>query len=233
MRQGRTKTQPQIKDKPDVVPKEDGKLMEELKSCPLDEARKILWYCAQLTDGSHWENQYRRALKAVCDELDRRAAPENKICTDCSGIMYRQTGSGKIIPVDQRCGVKITPPCYQPDGDGCAYQIYGDNNDEPIDRCKACPLCYSDKVRHTAPENKPLTMEQLRQMDGEPVWCVDGTGKNAWCLLDVDSDGRPNAIDKDTGLWDGDFYNMREVTGPNPDKLHVVGWLAYAHRKDS
>jgi hypothetical protein len=58
-----------------------GKVMEELKACPLDEARKILWYCAQLTDGSHWENQYRRALKAVCDELDRRAAPENKPLT--------------------------------------------------------------------------------------------------------------------------------------------------------
>lgn len=44
-------------------------------------------------------------------------------CTKCSGIMYRQTDSGKIIPVGQRCGAKITPPCYVPDGDGCAYQI--------------------------------------------------------------------------------------------------------------
>ena len=61
-------------------------------------------------------------------------------CANCSGIVYRQTDSGKIIPVDQRCGVKITPPCYVPDGDGCAYQIYGDNNDEPIARCKSCPL---------------------------------------------------------------------------------------------
>ena len=47
-------------------------------------------------------------------------------CTKCSGIMYRQTDSGKIIPVGQRCSAKITPPCYVPDGDGCAYQIYGD-----------------------------------------------------------------------------------------------------------
>lgn len=36
-------------------------------------------------------------------------------CANCSGIVYRQTDSGKIIPVDQRCGVKITPPCYVPD----------------------------------------------------------------------------------------------------------------------
>lgn len=40
-----------------------------------------------------------------------------------------------------------TPSCYIPDGDGCAYQCY-DGDDEPIDKCKECPLCYSDKQRH-------------------------------------------------------------------------------------
>lgn len=63
-----------------------------------------------------------------------------------------------------------TPPCYQPDGDGCAYQCY-DGDDEPIDKCKECPLCYSDKQRYLTPPNEPLTIEQLREMDGEPVWC--------------------------------------------------------------
>lgn len=51
-----------------------------------------------------------------------------------------------------------TPPCYQPDGDGCAYQCY-DGDDEPIDKCKECPLCYSDKQRHHTPPNEPLTCE--------------------------------------------------------------------------
>ena len=94
-------------------------------------------------------------MKKADEAWNRRAQPANEPCTDCSGIVYRQTNSGKIIPADQRCGAKITPPCYQPDGDGCAYQIYGDNNDEPIERCKACPLCYSDKVRHKDPANEP------------------------------------------------------------------------------
>lgn len=96
-------------------------------------------------------------------------------CANCSGIVYRQTDSGKIIPVDQRCGVKITPPCYVPDGDGCAYQIYGDNNDEPIARCKSCPLCQSDKIRHKQEpaHNDPLVLDELRQMRGEPVWCKE------------------------------------------------------------
>lgn len=93
-------------------------------------------------------------------------------CVKCSGIVYRQTDSGKIIPVDQRCGAKITPPCYVPDGDGCAYQIYGDNNDEPIARCKSCPLCQSDKIRHKQDpaHNDPLTLDELRKMEGQPVW---------------------------------------------------------------
>lgn len=54
------------------------------------------------------------------------------------------------------------PPCYQPDGDGCAYQCY-DGDDEPIDKCKECPLCYSDKQRHHTPPNEPLTLEDAKK----------------------------------------------------------------------
>ena len=50
------------------------------------------------------------------------------------------------------------PPCYQPDGDGCAYQCY-DGQDEPIEKCKACPLCYSDKQRHYTPPNEWVSVE--------------------------------------------------------------------------
>lgn len=101
-----------------------------------------------------------------------RQQEQESECVECSGIVYRQTNSGKIVPLGQRCGAKITPPCYVPDGDGCSYQIYGDNNDEPIDRCKSCPLCQSDKVRHKQEQesNDHLTLDELRKMDGEPVW---------------------------------------------------------------
>ena len=60
-----------------------------------------------------------------------------------------------------------TPPCYQPDGDGCAYQCY-DGQDEPIEKCKACPLCYSDKQRHYTPPNEPLTCDGCRWEITEP-----------------------------------------------------------------
>ena len=50
------------------------------------------------------------------------------------------------------------PPCYQPDGDGCAYQCY-DGQDEPIEKCKACPLCCSDKRRHYTQTNEWVSVE--------------------------------------------------------------------------
>lgn len=93
-----------------------------------------------------------------------------------------------------------TPPCYQPDGDGCAYQCY-DGDDEPIDKCKECPLCYSDKQRHHAPPNEPLTPDELREMDGEPVWVED---VKHWALIDIEKggqwDGVPFAIWAENGM---------------------------------
>lgn len=93
-----------------------------------------------------------------------------------------------------------TPPCYQPDGDGCAYQCY-DGDDEPIDKCKECPLCYSDKQRHHAPPNEPLTLEQLREMDGEPVYCIniDDYSTKEWMIVGKDDcEGRRYIFDFST-----------------------------------
>ena len=93
-----------------------------------------------------------------------------------------------------------TPPCYQPDGDGCAYQCY-DGDDEPIDKCKECPLCYSDKKRHITQQNEPLTIEQLRGMDKiTPVWW---TWNGCWCLCERGYITTPN----------GDVYGADEMNG--------------------
>ena len=61
-----------------------------------------------------------------------------------------------------------TPPCYQPDGDGCAYQCY-DGQDEPIDKCKECPLCYSDKQRQHTPPNELLPVLVNDEPDQEYI----------------------------------------------------------------
>ena len=30
---------------------------------------------------------------------------------------------------------------------------------------------------------KPLTLDELREMDGEPVWCADGEEHSCYCLV--------------------------------------------------
>jgi hypothetical protein len=77
----------------------------------------------------------------------------------------------------------------------------------------------------TCEQNEPLTLEELRGMDGEPVYGVDGCRHEAWLLVDLSGN---QAIDSETGSWDMDFYDMREY--PNREKLHLMGWLAYRNK---
>ena len=88
--------------------------------------------------------QFNQAIIMAISALRTQQKQENE-CAKCSGIVYRQTDSGKIIPVGQRCGAKITP------------------------------LCQSDKIRHKqeSVHNDPLVLDELRQMRGEPVWCKE------------------------------------------------------------
>ena len=77
------------------------------------------------------------------------------------------------------------PPCYQPDGDGCVYQCY-DGDDEPIDKCKECPLCYSDKQRHHTPPNEWVSVEERLPEDEARQYIeddLDGIGYLYPCLL--------------------------------------------------
>lgn len=50
------------------------------------------------------------------------------------------------------------------------------------DKVKMYPEAIKDWNRRPAPENKPLTLEQLRQMDGEPVW-IDGKDYGGWTIF--------------------------------------------------
>lgn len=88
-----------------------------------------------------------------------------------------------------------------------------------------------------APENKPLTLEQLRQMDGEPVYIVvDGRPDlNAWHMVrrtDVgiiaigaaaqtiyNYDGKLN-------FEGGTYYDIEH------GNLYGKTWLAYAHKPE-
>ena len=71
---------------------------------------------------------------------------------------------------------------------------------------------------------EPLTLERLREMDGEPVWCADGEGHSCYCLVNAESE---DCIDSECGAWCFGFYGM---TGDGENGLHNMGWLAYAHK---
>ncbi len=74
--------------------------------------------------------------------------------------------------------------------------------------------------RRAAPENKPLTLDELRQMDGDPVWVVV-PGHAPICEIVVENykDGIKMANAEDT-----DDYGAFDLYGKT--------WLAYARRPE-
>ncbi len=71
----------------------------------------------------------------------------------------------------------------------------------------------------------PLTLDELREMDGEPVWCIDGGGCERWGL--VNADVIIEVIGSDSEALEGVFYNMM---GDGNIGLHPLGWIAYRHK---
>lgn len=69
------------------------------------------------------------------------------------------------------------------------------------------------------PPNEPLTLEQLRKMDGEPVWIVEYPDWGHWELSE----------DADDYLADRDpaFYGMKHDDPDGRYGLHALGWLSY------
>ena len=78
-----------------------------------------------------------------------------------------------------------------------------------------CPLCTDDAestmggmlfdtaeeaISALSPPNEPLTLEELREMDGEPAWWDDGDG-SCWGIISVDSAGMWGGIPFFRGRW--------------------------------
>lgn len=70
---------------------------------------------------------------------------------------------------------------------------------------------------------KPLTLDELMDMNGLPVWCIDGDGHSCYCLVNADN---KDCIDSESGVWCFEFFRMTDV-GTN--RLHKMGWIAYDH----
>ena len=73
----------------------------------------------------------------------------------------------------------------------------------------------AEALNATDVENEPLTLEQLREMHGQPVWIVPHRGIAKWYLVDVANDA--------CATCDNDVVDF-ELYGP---KNTSYGWLAY------
>ena len=83
---------------------------------------------------------------------------------------------------------------------------------EYAEDCKDCGFC-------AQPANEPLTLEQLREMYGEPVWVVCGIYKD-WRI--------PEFIDE------GGYKGFIKFTDRSAEPISDYGknWLAYAHKPE-
>ena len=82
--------------------------------------------------------------------------------------------------------------------------------------------------------NDPLTLEQLREMDGEPVYFQFGDGTQGWAIAEKDVEGivlyGPDFDDH--AYPDSDFINMEYNDPAGHFGLHVLGWRAYRRRPE-
>ena len=108
--------------------------------------------------------------------------------------------------------------CRKGDGDNLCYA-------GGVDKCLKDGRYTKFELHRVQPANEPLTIEQLKQMDGEPVWCADGEGHSCYCLVNAESE---DCIDSECGAWCFEFYGM---TGDGENGLHNMGWLAYDHKQ--
>lgn len=78
----------------------------------------------------------------------------------------------------------------------------------------------------------PLTMEELKQMDGEPVYMQFGTGEQCWVIVSREPDWiRIDSPDLPSDECpDEDFCNMEYNDPAGHFGLHALGWRAYRNK---
>ena len=84
-----------------------------------------------------------------------------------------------------------------------------------------CSVTEAMKVALSAlrPANDPLSLEQLREMNGEPVWIVEHPDWGHW---ELSADAEDYIADRDQ-----DLYGLKHDDPAGQCGLHVLGWLAY------
>lgn len=82
-------------------------------------------------------------------------------------------------------------------------------------------LGYGVKLPTPTPQpGKPLTLDQLQEMDGKPVWIVEYPDWGHW---ELSEDAEDYLCDRDTDLY-GFMSDLDGEAG-----FHELGWLAYPY----
>jgi len=91
-----------------------------------------------------------------------------------------------------------------------------------------CPMCGRPLT-----EPQPLTLDQLKQMGGEPVYIRLGDGDQFWSIVAVDN-GELGLLGEcyDHECPDEAFYGMVHNDPAGHFGLHVLGWLAYDRKPE-
>lgn len=77
------------------------------------------------------------------------------------------------------------------------------------------------RAQQVAETNDPLTLDELREMDGQPVWVVPWNEEPRWCLVECLGDFGLDCFDGKDSVFDENFY---AVCGVINDECE---WLAY------
>ena len=72
--------------------------------------------------------------------------------------------------------------------------------------------------------NEPLTLAELRKMDGEPVWIVEYPDWGHW---ELSADAEDYVTDREPS-----FYGMKHNDHAGRYGLHKLGWLAYRQKPE-
>lgn len=138
----------------------------------------------------------------------------NKMHFDRVWIDYGVDDSGERCGED---GVILYGKLYSIDMlDGSAFEdlLLDACDGETLDRPSGDYTVYRrlpEAKDNNVPTNEPLTLEQLREMDGEPAWWDDGDG-SCWGIISVDSAGMWGGMPFFRGRWrEVNFeYNIEE-----------------------
>ena len=98
------------------------------------------------------------------------------------------------------------------------WSMEWDEREDGLSYYEALDLAISALRQKDVGKNAPLTLDELRKMDGEPVWCVEITGREEWLFR------------RDGGFADmyGEFTSDDFMSWDNYEKL----WCCYRQKPE-